>query len=66
MNEVTSTEQEANIIFGYAYMAFCIWIWIWRLRIPFPYEETLPASVDISSCFVSHESLLIWFAHLIS
>ena len=49
MNEVTPTQREAQITFGYALMAFLIWIW--NLRITFPEEEIFLAFVDISSCF---------------
>ena len=49
MNEVTPTDNKADITFGYVYLAFQIWIW--NLRITFPNEEILLAFIDISSCF---------------
>ena len=49
MNEVTPTDREAGITFGYVYMAFCILIF--NLRISFPNEEILLAFIDILSCF---------------
>ena len=49
MNEATSTAKEAQITFGYVYMAFCIWLW--NLRISYPDEEIYLAFIDISSCF---------------
>ena len=49
MNEMTSTDNKAEITFGYVYMAFCIWLW--NLRITYPDEYILLAFIDISSCF---------------
>ena len=49
MNEVTTMEQVAFILFGYVYMAFCIWIY--NLRTSFPKDDILLAFIDISSCF---------------
>jgi len=49
MNQITPTENEAAVTFGYVYMAFCIWIW--NLRISYPNIEILLAFIDISSCF---------------
>jgi len=49
MNEIMNTSNEAEITFGYVYMAFCIWLW--NLRITFPNEDILLAFIDISSCF---------------
>mmetsp|Transcript_38437 Transcript_38437/g.92017 ORF Transcript_38437/g.92017 Transcript_38437/m.92017 type:complete len:864 (+) Transcript_38437:1-2592(+) len=49
MNEVTPTEKEAPITFGYVYLAFCVWLW--NLRISYPNEEIYLAFIDISSCF---------------
>jgi hypothetical protein len=49
MNEVTPTEMEAIITFGYVHMLFGIWIY--NLRISFPDEDILLAFIDISSCF---------------
>ena len=49
MNEIIDTAKEAEITFGYVYMAFCIWLW--NLRIAYPDEDILLAFIDISSCF---------------
>ena len=37
MNEITPIANEADITFGYVYMAFCIWLY--NVRILFPQEE---------------------------
>ena len=49
MKEVTPTDREADITFGYVYIASCILIF--NLRISFPNEEILLAFIVISSCF---------------
>ena len=49
MNDITPTENEAQITFGYVFMAFMIWIY--NLRISFPDEEVLLAFMDITACF---------------
>ena len=49
MNEVTLTDKEADITFGYVYMAF--YIWIFNLWTTFPNKEILLAFINISSCF---------------
>ena len=49
MNDVTPTEQEADITFGYIFMSFMIWIY--NLRITFPDEDILLAYLDITACF---------------
>ena len=49
MNDITPTENEAQITFGYVFMAFMIWIY--NLRISFPDEEILLAFMDITACF---------------
>lgn len=49
MNEVTPTDDEPDITFGFIYVAFLVWIW--NLRISFPDEDIILAFIDISSCF---------------
>ena len=49
MNDVTPTEQEADITFGYIFMSFMIWIY--NLRITFPDEDILLVYLDITACF---------------
>ena len=49
MNEVTSTDLEAIITFGYVHMLFCIWIY--NLCILFPDEDILLVFINILSCF---------------
>ena len=49
MNEMIDTTNEAEITFGYIYMAFLIWLW--NMRITFPFLEILLATIDISSCY---------------
>ena len=49
MNDITPTENEAQITFGYLVMTFIIWIY--NLRISFPNEEIFLAFMDITACF---------------
>ena len=49
MNEVTLMQREAEITFGYVFMAFLFWIW--NHSISFPDENIYLAFIDISSCF---------------
>ena len=49
MNDVTPTENEADITFGYIFMSFMIWIY--NLRITFTDEDILLAYLDIMACF---------------
>ena len=49
MNDITPTENEAPITFGYILMTFMIWLY--NLRITFPNEEILLAFMDITACF---------------
>ena len=52
MNEVTPTELEAIITFGYVHMLF--YIWIYNLRISFPTQDILLDFIDIPSCLDGH------------
>ena len=49
MNEITPTANEAEITFGYIFMAFIVWIY--NLRITYPNEDILLAFLDITACF---------------
>ena len=49
MSEITPTANEAEITFGYIFMAFIIWIY--NLRITYPNEDILLAFLDITACF---------------
>ena len=48
MNEKTQ-KKEAEITFGYVYIAF--YIWIFNMRISFPHLEIWLAFINISACF---------------
>ena len=49
MNDITPTDNKAQITFGYVFMAFIVWIY--NLRISFSNEESLLAFMDITACF---------------
>jgi len=48
-NEMTNTENEAGITYGYIYMVFCIWVH--NMCISFPHVEISLSFIDISACF---------------
>jgi len=50
MNDITPTDNEAQITFGYVCIAFIVWIH--NLRISFPNEEILFTLMDITACFI--------------
>ena len=49
MNEITPTDNEAKITFGYIFMAFITWIY--NLCITHPNEDILLTFLDIMACF---------------
>ena len=49
MNEVTPTSNDAEMTFGYIFMAFIIWIY--NLQITYLNEDILLAFMDITTCF---------------
>ena len=56
MNGITPTDNEAQITFGYVFMAFIVCIY--NLRISFPNEEILLAFMDIKDFIV--DNIHIW------
>jgi len=49
MNEITSTDEEADITFGLVEKQFCRYIY--NLRVTYPNSEILLATADVKACF---------------
>ena len=57
MNEITPTTKEADITFGYVYMAFCVWLY--NLRNSFSQKISFWFFLIFQAVFVGQEFSLV-------